>query len=287
MRLCSPGAHLRLQQVQKRRRTRKYLQLWHSFHFYQVKEQESRVEEQEAEIEAYTKKSDNARADVTTMTNEASLLMQRIESLTGQYEQQVAENERKHARGVELKQELHRLESSKIELSNSLGELEIEKLSHTTALQDLQAKKIQMETEASKRTAEMTDLRKRHEDLRNQIEQDQAKVLSAEILELERKRTSIWTQVDDLDRDLSSKKVELAAAKGDFEDLSRKRTQLKEDLTKKQQAADIKCKNVWVWKNSCLSCLSGMTLKSVMHITKEPHFSVMQRRSLSCRIGKT
>ncbi len=31
---------------------------------------------------------------------------------------------------------------------------------------------------------------------------------------------------------------------------------------------DIKCKNVWVWKSASLSCLSGMTLKSVMHITK-------------------
>ncbi len=49
----------------------------------------------------------------------------------------------------------------------------------------------------------------------------------------------------------------------------------------------IKCKNVWVWKNSCLSCLSGMTLKSVMHVTQELRFSVMQKRSLSCRIGNT
>ncbi len=50
----------------------------------------------------------------------------------------------------------------------------------------------------------------------------------------------------------------------------------------------IKCKNVWVWKSACLSCLSGMTLKSVdMHVTQELHFSVMQERSLSCRIGNT
>ncbi len=49
----------------------------------------------------------------------------------------------------------------------------------------------------------------------------------------------------------------------------------------------IKCKNVWVWKNACLSCLSGMTLKSVIHVTQAPHFSVMQKRSLSCGIGNT
>ncbi|CAD7972176.1 unnamed protein product, partial [Amoebophrya sp. A120] len=36
--------------------------------------------------------------------------------------------------------------------------------------------------------------------------------------------------------------------------------------------AGIKCKNVWVWKNSRLSCLSGMTLKSVMHVTQELRF---------------
>ncbi|CAD7961010.1 unnamed protein product [Amoebophrya sp. A120] len=50
---------------------------------------------------------------------------------------------------------------------------------------------------------------------------------------------------------------------------------------------DIKCKNVWVWKNAWLSCLSGMTLKSVMQVTQELHFSVMQKRSLSCTIGNT
>ncbi len=49
----------------------------------------------------------------------------------------------------------------------------------------------------------------------------------------------------------------------------------------------IKCESVWVCKKACLSGLSGMTLKSVMHVTQgqEPHFSVMQKRSLSCRIG--
>ncbi len=50
---------------------------------------------------------------------------------------------------------------------------------------------------------------------------------------------------------------------------------------------NIKCKNAWVWKNACLSCLSGMTLESVMHVTQELHFSVMQERTLSCRIGNT
>ncbi len=41
----------------------------------------------------------------------------------------------------------------------------------------------------------------------------------------------------------------------------------------------IKCKSVWVWKSACLSCLSGMTLKSVMHFTQDPHFSVMQKQT--------
>ncbi len=51
---------------------------------------------------------------------------------------------------------------------------------------------------------------------------------------------------------------------------------------------DINRKNVWVWKmNLCLSCLSGMTVKSVMHVTHELRFSVMQKRSLSCGIGNT
>ncbi|CAD7969149.1 unnamed protein product [Amoebophrya sp. A120] len=30
-----------------------------------------------------------------------------------------------------------------------------------------------------------------------------------------------------------------------------------------------------------------MTLKSVMHVTQGLHFSVMQKRSSSCRIGNT
>ncbi|CAD7957967.1 unnamed protein product [Amoebophrya sp. A120] len=49
----------------------------------------------------------------------------------------------------------------------------------------------------------------------------------------------------------------------------------------------INCKSVWVWKNASLLCLSHMILKFVMHITQEPHFAVMQKRSLSCRLGNT
>ncbi len=48
--------------------------------------------------------------------------------------------------------------------------------------------------------------------------------------------------------------------------------------------ADMHCKYVWVWKKASLSCLSHMTLKSVMHVGQEKRpFSVMQSIcSLSC-----
>ncbi len=36
-----------------------------------------------------------------------------------------------------------------------------------------------------------------------------------------------------------------------------------------------------------LSCSASMTPKSIMHVTQEPRFFVMQKRSLSCRIGNT
>ncbi|CAD7966197.1 unnamed protein product [Amoebophrya sp. A120] len=40
----------------------------------------------------------------------------------------------------------------------------------------------------------------------------------------------------------------------------------------KNRSSGINCKSVWVWKNSRLSCLSGMTIKSVMHVTHRVPF---------------
>ncbi len=50
----------------------------------------------------------------------------------------------------------------------------------------------------------------------------------------------------------------------------------------------IKCKYVWGWKNASLSCLSGMTLRSVLRGHKQALVSpVMQKRSFSCGIRST
>ncbi len=51
--------------------------------------------------------------------------------------------------------------------------------------------------------------------------------------------------------------------------------------------------DIWIAKMSGsgrmqgLSCSASMTLKSVMHVTQERRFSVMRKRSLSCRIDYT
>ncbi len=46
--------------------------------------------------------------------------------------------------------------------------------------------------------------------------------------------------------------------------------------------ARINCKNIWVWKDASLSCLTHMTLKPVMREQEKSLLPVMQKCSLSC-----